>query len=56
MWESRSDFQGAVGRVENLGLVFQAFHGPGISTALFPRRCLFLWLSAHPFSPWLSAC
>ena len=27
-------FQGAVGRVENLQLVFQAFHGPGISTAL----------------------
>jgi len=35
MWESRSDFQGAVGRVENLGLVFQAFHRPDISTALF---------------------
>ena len=34
MWESRSDFQGAVGRVENLGLVFQAFHRPDISTAL----------------------
>src|SRR6266404_144746 len=29
------DFQGAVGRVENLGLVFHSFHGPGISTALF---------------------
>ncbi len=28
------DFQGAVGRVENLGLVFHSFHGPGISTAL----------------------
>src|SRR6266581_7728521 len=27
------DFQGAVGSVENLGLVFHAFHGPGISTA-----------------------
>lgn len=25
-------FQGAVGRVENLRLVFQAFHGSGIST------------------------
>jgi hypothetical protein len=24
-----------VGRVENLGLVFHSFHGPGISTALF---------------------
>jgi len=35
MWESRSDFQGAVARVENLGLVFQAFHGTDISTALF---------------------
>jgi hypothetical protein len=34
MWESRSDFQGAVGRVENLVLVFQAFHGAVISTAL----------------------
>ena len=31
------DFQGAVGSVENLGLVFHAFHGPGISTA--PRLC-----------------
>src|SRR5438445_498619 len=29
------DFQGAVGRVENLSLVFHSFHGPGISTALF---------------------
>lgn len=28
------DFQEAVGSVENLGLVFHAFHGPGISTAL----------------------
>jgi hypothetical protein len=28
------DFQGAVGRVGNLLLVFHAFHGPGISTAL----------------------
>jgi hypothetical protein len=28
------DFQGAVERVENLGLVFHSFHGPGISTAL----------------------
>jgi hypothetical protein len=28
------DFQGAVGRVENLLLVFHAFHGPVISTAL----------------------
>ena len=27
-------FPRAVGRVENLGLVFQAFHGTGISTAL----------------------
>ena len=27
------DFQGAVGSVENLGLVFHASHGPGISTA-----------------------
>ena len=50
------DFQGAVGRVENLGLVFQAFHGTGISTALFLPRFLFLCLSAHAFSPWLSAC
>src|SRR6184192_1346902 len=25
------DFQGAVGRVENLSLVFHSFHGPGIS-------------------------
>jgi hypothetical protein len=41
MWESRSDFQGAVGRVENLGLVFQAFHGTDISTALFWRFCIF---------------
>jgi hypothetical protein len=31
------DFQGAVGSVENLGLVFHAFHGTGISTA--PRLC-----------------
>ena len=28
------DFQGAVERVENLGLVFHPFHGLGISTAL----------------------
>ena len=27
------DFQGAVESVENLFLVFHAFHGPGISTA-----------------------
>ncbi len=39
LWESRSDFQGAVGRVENLVLVFQAFHGTVISTAL-----CFSWL------------
>ena len=31
------DLQGAVGRVENLIVVFQAFHCPGISTGL-PRR------------------
>jgi len=31
------DFQGAVGSVENLGLVFHAFHGPGISTAPWLR-------------------
>src|SRR6266436_9414936 len=30
----RRDFQGTVGRVGNLGLVFHSFHGPGISTAL----------------------
>ena len=42
MWESRSDFQGAVGRVENLGLVFQAFHGTVISTA--PGFCFCAWL------------
>jgi hypothetical protein len=53
MWESRSDFQGAVGRVENLGLVFQAFHGADISTALFFADLVFL-LAGHPFS--LSAC
>jgi len=28
------DFQVAVERVGNLSLVFHAFHGPGISTAL----------------------
>jgi hypothetical protein len=28
------DFQGAVGNVGNRSLVFQVFHGPGISTAL----------------------
>jgi hypothetical protein len=45
MWESRSDFQGAVGRVENLGLVFQAFHGTVISTALFfDDLCFCSWL------------
>ena len=55
MWESRSDFQGAVGRVENLGLVFQAFHGADISTALFFWQFVFLF-RVHPFSPWLSAC
>ena len=45
MWESRSDFQGAVGRVENLGLVFQAFHGTDISKALFSARFVFCsWL------------
>jgi hypothetical protein len=27
------DFQGAVGRVGKRGLLFHAFHGPGISTA-----------------------
>ena len=53
MWESRSDFQGAGGRVENLLLVFQAFHGTAISTA---PRFWFLRPVAHPFSPWLSAC
>ncbi len=53
MWESRSDFQGAVGRVENLGLVFQAFHGTDISTALCFCRFPFLFV-IHPFS--LSAC
>jgi hypothetical protein len=42
MWESRSDFQGAVGRVENLGLVFQAFHGTVISTALLFADFVFL--------------
>src|SRR5712691_2299646 len=31
------DFHGAVGSVENLGLVFHAFHGPGISTAPLAR-------------------
>ena len=55
MWESRSDFQAAVGRVENLGLVFQAFHGTVISTALF-SVILRLRSVAHPLSPWLSAC
>jgi hypothetical protein len=55
MWESRSDFQGAVGRVENLGLVFQAFHGTDISTALLFADC-FVFFVVHPFSPWLSAC
>jgi hypothetical protein len=45
MWESRSDFQGAVGRVENLGLVFQAFHRPVISTALLVCKFWFCsWL------------
>lgn len=34
------DFQGAVGRVENLGLVFHSFHGPGISTAPFLLRSI----------------
>jgi len=29
------DFQGAGERVENLGLVFHSFHGPGISIALW---------------------
>ena len=50
MWESRSDFQGAVGRVENLGLVFQAFHGTGISTALLFADFIFRsWLIRfHP--------
>jgi|KBSSwiStaDraftv2_1062776.scaffolds.fasta_scaffold74900_2 hypothetical protein len=33
MWESRQRFPRAVGRVENRLLVFQAFHGPVISTA-----------------------
>src|SRR5258708_35913731 len=33
------DFQGAVGRVGNLPLVFHSFHGPGISTALFLLDC-----------------
>jgi hypothetical protein len=55
MWESRSDFQGAVESVENLGLVFQAFHGNDISTALVFADFVF-WFVAHPFSPWLSAC
>jgi hypothetical protein len=55
MWESRSDFQGAVGRVENLVLVFQAFHGAVISTALCFWRFVLLFV-VHPFSLWLSAC
>jgi hypothetical protein len=33
MWESQQRFPRAVGRVENLLLVFQAFHGPA-----FPQR------------------
>ena len=55
MWEfaAWSDFQGAVGRVENLVLVFQAFHGTVISTALF---VLVFRGSSHSLSPWLSAC
>src|SRR6516162_6104315 len=32
MWESQQRFPRAVGRVENLFLVFQAFHGPAFST------------------------
>src|SRR5712691_6037623 len=33
IWRSWPDFQGAVERGGNLGLVFPAFHGPAISTA-----------------------
>jgi hypothetical protein len=35
MWESRSDFQGAVGTEENLLSVFLSVHSPVISTAVF---------------------
>jgi len=44
MWESRERFPRAVGRVENLLLVFQAFHGPSfprlsVQCALAPFFC-----------------
>jgi len=39
------DFQGAVGAVGNLGLVFHRFHGPVFSTALWPWFRVERWLS-----------
>jgi hypothetical protein len=52
MWKSPlGDFQGAVGNVGNRSLVFQIFHGPGISTALAQRPHLSL-----SFVPWLRNC
>ena len=35
------DFQGTVGRVGKLSLLFHSFHGPGISTALSVPACRF---------------
>lgn len=41
MWESRERFPRAVGRVENLGLVFHSFHGPS-----FPRLSGLMWFGS----------
>jgi len=43
MWESQQRFPRAVGRVENLLLVFQAFHGPAFPqlSAQFVRAPFF---------------
>jgi hypothetical protein len=48
MWESRQRFPRAVERVENLGLVFQAFHGPA-----FPQlsEVNLLWLLSSASRP-----
>lgn len=52
MWESAlGDFQGAVGNGGNRSVVFQVFHGPGISTVLSQRLHLSL-----PFVHWLLNC
>ena len=42
------DFQGAVGRVGKRVLLFHAFHGPGIYTAVFALAAAFLFFLCGP--------